>query len=616
MRKNVYIKSLLRRPLHSLILAFLLFIATFSFVLRSVEFLTMRDQIFRIAEFYQAIGFLSGDHEFDDVNLGADLIEDSPHIELSDRRRVAEGVMQGMLNAAIADSFGIIFENRQRMHPGAEIPPEIQDAIFYGELVEKHDRPGGGWHLALAVDDVIVGYPEHVVADQSVLRMNVDLEDGNEFNITNLEIGERYLLRGMMTPRPLPFMIDPDWVDELEGLLPIIGDENDILLMQSLYPDGLGYIHVPHGETLDFSQPDFENILAEIELLHHNHHAVQLRTTRDMMLMPTMLDIAEMGFITHGRPIDYDDYLNENPVAVVQAAFAHIRNLNIGDLLTVEVPHRHYVEHYRGIYFSGTGGFQSVVDVRAESVPQTDEVYEIELEIVGIYNLLERLGGDATTFFSTHIYIPDSVLPDDVEIISNRWESPQDQNYLPSTWYSFKLGSSRDEMAFIAENRLPLEEMGISLTFIYSAQHFWESADVILQSITFNGIVFSVVLVLVLMLVIFLFLRQRRKEFTVSRLLGYPTKQSIREVLAAATLFLVPITIGSVAAWLFARHTIVNTLQVFEELQEGYEAVFSLSPLWLVGLTTLVFILALLLVLIGAVRLMRRPVLELLQDKG
>jgi len=616
MKKNVYTKSLLRRPLHSLILAFLLFIATFGFVLRSVEFLTIRNQIFTIAEFYQAIGFLSGDHDFDDVNIGADLIENSPYIELSDRRRVAEGVLQGILNSAIADTAGFNYNIRRGLWPGAEIPPEIHDAIFYGELVEKVERVGGGWHLILAVDEVLVGYPEHAVAGQS-LRMNVDLEDGNEFGIMSFEIGERYLLRGMLTPKPVPVIIDSNWLDELEGSSPTIGDENDVLLMQPLYTDGLWHMHIPHGEVLDFTLPELENILTEIELLRHNHHAVQLRTTRDMMLMPIMLDIAEMGFMVEGRPIDKEDYQYANPVAVIHAGFAHIRDLNVGDRVTVEVSGRQYAEYYRDFSLSRSGrGTQTSADVWVGSVPQTDVVQEIELEIVGIYNLFGRQGGDLTTYLSTRIYIPDSVLSDDVVITSDRWGSPVDQNYLPSTWYSFKLESSRDEVAFIAENRLPLEEMGLTVTLISSAQHFWDSADVILQSIAFNGIVFSVVLVLVLMLVIYLFLRQRRKELTVSRVLGYPTKRSVREVLLAATLFIIPITIGSVLAWLFARHTIVNTLLIFEELQEGYEAVFSLSPLWLIILTMIVFVLAMLMVFIGAVRLVRRPILELLQDKG
>jgi len=585
----------------------------------------MRDQIFTISEFYQAIGFLNGNHELDDVNDGVNLIENSPYIQLSDRRRAVEGELQGMLNSAISDPQGTIFYTRRGealWRNELDVFPEVHDAFFYGELVGKIERVVGGWHLVFAVDDVVVGYPEHVVAGQPILRMNFDLEEGNELAILDLEVGERYFLRGMLAPGRRPMIPEPDWLDWLEGYSPTVGSEDDALIMQPLYPDGLWYIHVPHEETLDFTLPELALILEEIEFLHHNHHAVQLRTTRGMMLMPIMLDMAEMGFMVDGRPIDYEDHLYANPVAAIHAGFAHIRDLSIGDILTVNVPKIHHAEYRHHIEWwmttpGATRGNQSFTDARVESAQQIEALHEIELEIVGIYNLFRGLGmgGDWNTTFTTHIYIPDSVLPDDIVISSDRWRSPAGQNYLPSTWYSFRLRSSRDEVAFIAENRQPLEELGLTVTMITSAQHFWDSADVILQSITFNGIVFSVVLILVLLLVVFLFLRQRRKEIIVSRLLGCSVNRSIREVLQASGLFFIPISLGSIAAWIFARGTIINTLQTFEELHEGFEATFSLSIFWLIGMMILVFILTMVMVFIGASKLGRQPVLELLHRK-
>ena len=76
-KKNVYTKSMLRQPLHSLILVFLLFMATFSFVLRSVEFLSVREEIFSIASYYTTVGFLSRDYEPYDVNAAADFLENT-----------------------------------------------------------------------------------------------------------------------------------------------------------------------------------------------------------------------------------------------------------------------------------------------------------------------------------------------------------------------------------------------------------------------------------------------------------------------------------------------------------------------------------------------------------
>ena len=572
----------------------------------------MRNQIFSIATHYQAVGFLSGAHEYDDVNAGADFLENNPYIEFADRRRTVEGILQGVLNSAVSDANGSIFSIRQDIAQGVlpddVVQPEIHDAFFYGELIEKIERFGRGWHLVFAVDDVLVGYPEHVVAGQSRLRINFDFEEGNEFAITDLEIGERYFLRGTYNAT-----FSPVSTGDVDTISPTVGDEYDILQMQPLYPDGAWYIQVPYGETVDFTLPEWEAILEEAALLHHNHHSVQLRTTADMTLMPIMLPEAEMGYMVEGRPIDQKDNQLENPVAVIHANFAHIRDLNIGDMITVKIPQRHDAEYEHSWTHATNTGTQTFSDVRVESRPQTEEMQEIELEIVGIFNLFEGLGGDLHTSFSTHVYIPDSILPDDVLITSNRWGNSAFESYLPSTWYSFMLGNSRDELAFIAQNRLPLEEMGLTLTMISSAQNFWEAADIILQSMIFNTIVFSVVLMLVLILVIFLFLRQRRKEFIVSRMLGYSNRQIVGEVLITATLSLLPIIMGSICAYFLARSTVMNTLQDFEALQSGYEAVFSLSFFGVMGLMALVFILAMLMVLIGAIHLTRRPVLELLQ---
>ena len=637
MRKNVYTKSMLRQPLHSLILVFLLFMATFSFVLRSVEFLTVREQIFSIASFYRSIGFLSGEDEYYDVNLGADFLENSRYIEFVDRRRGVEGILQGMLNADIGLS---------RFH---------RDAFFYGELIDKiaHPNPADGWRLILAVDDVVVGYPEHVVTGQEILQLDFDMdfqmmlqmaydgEEGDEAAIANMEIGERYFLRGA-------FHGAPSDLDDIFSFTvrPSVGNERNVLNMRALNPSELlWYVPVPYGETIDFTMPEFARILEEVEFLERQRYALQLRTTKDMALIPFMLEDAEMGYIADGRPIDQEDYLNANPVAVINNLFAQIRDLSIGDTITVNIPQAHYAEFEISMgYYTNTGLAEFFHEVSIESVPQDAGAHEIELTIVGIYNQFQLIPGSYSTDITRFIYIPDSVLPDTVITSSNIGNNPETEAYLPSIWYSFMLECSRYEDAFVAEVRLPLEEMGLTVTMIDSgAENFWESANIILQSITFNGIVFSVVLILVLMLVTFLFLRKRHKEFAVSRMLGHSISRSVKEVMLAALLFLVPIVIGSIFAWMFARHTIENSLQNLDEFRpyeeaeamtaverfeavtsgyevyeayEAYDVAFSLSLYPLIALVTVVFVLKMLMVFIGALRLTRRPVLELLQCKG
>ena len=616
----MYTKAILRQPVYSLILAFLLMIATFGFVLRSVEFITVRQQIFSISGYFQSIGFLRGTSAFDDVSEGANFLDNSPYIGIADRRRVVEGVLQDVLNSAIADPFwqGGRGDARRELHAsifGIEVQEGPKDVIFYGELIAKFQsrRDPEQWTLTLNVGDVLIGYPEYAVAGQSELQIAINVEEGNEFVLDSLEIGERYLLRTTLIGTP-------------SGEMPRVGDSRNEFIMQPLYPDGAWYRHIPHGETVDLLNPELAAIVNEIEVLHHPHHTVQLRTTRDLALVPMMLEEG-IGFMVEGRAIDYDDYVNANPVAVIHRQFARIRDLNVGDTLTIEIPQSHTVEQMNTDVFtlmalSGiqVGDRQSFIDVHVESIPLAESIHEIELEIVGIYNIFEWSGGDPFTNFSTRIYIPDSVLPDDVIISSERWESLDGENYLPSFWYTFQLENSRDELAFLMENRQPLAEMGLTLIMAVdaaNAQNFWQSANIILQATAFNAIVFSFVLILVLLLVAFLFLRQRRKELTIDRMLGYSTRQSVERMLKTTTLFIIPTIIGAVLAWLFARRTIMDTLVTLEELVEGYGAglAFTLSPIWLIVLIAVVFVLVLLMVLIGAVRLVHRPLLELLQGK-
>ena len=594
MRNNVYIKTLFRQFGRSLVLAILLGVTAFTFALRTVEFVYIRERIFEIAEFFSTHGFISAPYALDDVGSGADILENSPYVEISDRRRGVEGFLQGMLNADIASQTD-------------QIPPQyrlrLPYAFFYGELIDIIELGNDRLRLVFSVDDVLVGYPEHVVAGQEGLFVEWVCES----TIPKMEIGQRYFLKGIYLA---DFHLDT---------LPIAGSSSDVLRMRPFNEEGLWYIPVPVGEDVDFTMLGLERILEEVEKLRYNHSAVRLQTTMDMTSIPMMLENQGMGYLVEGRFINKNDYLNKNAVAVIHHTFAKVRDLSIGDTIVVNIPQFHYVKRAINMSVTGGGVILNFYDAYIKSDFQDSSMHELELEIVGIYNLFYSVdkpeGWIHGTALSVYTFIPDSILPRDIIITPPEWADESRDIYLPSTWYSFKLTSSQHEAAFMAENRDQLEAMGFALNIIdTNAQNFWESAPIILQSILFNAIVFWIVLLLVLLLVTFLFLRQRRKEFAVLQVLGCPINRSVRQILTASSLFLIPITIGSVLAWVFSERIIVNTLQTFEEMNAGYVAVFTLSPIWLISLIAIVFVIAILMVSIGAIRITRRPVLAILQE--
>ena len=105
MRKNVFLKSMIRQPIHSFLLILLIGLASFAFVMRTAEFMIVRNQISQISAHYRSVGFLQHHLNMGDVSYGADLLSDDINIASEDRRRAFEGFMEGILSANVAGSF-------------------------------------------------------------------------------------------------------------------------------------------------------------------------------------------------------------------------------------------------------------------------------------------------------------------------------------------------------------------------------------------------------------------------------------------------------------------------------------------------------------------------------
>ena len=115
---NIYIKSTLRNPIHNLLLALLLGVASFAIILRFAEFTIIENEIIRIEGFYRAIGYLRNTnignlrniHNLRDarnVAAGAAVVEESPFVASSDRREWYIGVLEGMQNVNVAGAIAV-----------------------------------------------------------------------------------------------------------------------------------------------------------------------------------------------------------------------------------------------------------------------------------------------------------------------------------------------------------------------------------------------------------------------------------------------------------------------------------------------------------------------------
>lgn len=625
--QNIFVKAVLRQPLRSLVLFLLVGVAAFAFVLRTTEFIVVRERIYEIAEFYRTIGFLQvQDEAYGNVALGAQMLATSELVGFEDRRRGAEAVMHGIDNVQIGGRIGNgghVLHGMETFHrPIAERQHYV---YFYGvvDRIAEHnsERSGHYIEIRLTVDDVVVGFAEHAVAGQN-LDLRYFIQDG-ENSVAGMEVGERYLMRAAFY-----------WVSNygrgIRWSPPVVGMW-DILYMHPLNDQGLMYVHVPQGEA-DFSAAGLEHLPDAFAQMQYNQSSVWLRTTADMTAMP-MVSQEERGQFTliDGRLLNHEDHLEARQVAVIHHGLASYRGLSIGDTITVSVPrHQQIVDLHTVAYFElGTlawRGFRDTfvmgagfLDFAVIGNPDEFMIEGMELEIVGTYMKLPNgpHGTGPWTYTSillaSYVYIPDSLLPPDFMPVDSMHGY---NDYVWSNWYSFALADTRNEAAFYLEYRETLAALGLDLHMIPSGSaHFWEMAEPTLASITVNAVMFWIVLLLVFGLVAFLYTGPRRREYAILRALGNPADKTSRQILIPMILFGLPaIILGGTAGWIFALGEVQSTLEPMSAAT-GIEMSLEFPLAWLVLQIVAAGAVMAGMVYVAVRQISRLPVLEMLQGR-
>ncbi|MCL2168949.1 MAG: hypothetical protein FWB74_02860 [Defluviitaleaceae bacterium] len=612
MKANVFLKSVLRQPLRALVLVVLLGVAAFAFALRVTEYAIVSEEIGRIEGHYRSIGFLQSNlNPWESVNVGADLLADSPFIDFHNRQRILMGVMDGVKNANIPTTPW-----------GIENGAFTGDAYFFGEIVEvsrvvrylsSSAVRGGGpnryfMQVQIMPDYVITGFSDLVISGR-VINLLLPLQDnilfhashGTPFNpctllwsvlsfdpegtlpIADMEVGGRYLFRAAFY----------DMVYMHRTAYPTIRDNLSLLMKPLDAQTGLWYLPAPLGAETDISF-----LYEQIAITNENIHSMRIRTTTDMSAMPNMQYIADDGFLVEGRLIDHYDYLNANHVMVIHREFARFRNIGIGDTISFNV--------------RDMSGDASILihDRTWRDAPS----FQIELEVVGIYAYDRLNPRHNTPSNSMSVFVPDSVIPAEL----------QSMPILHPSTYSFVLNTPRDEDAFMVNYSPMLAALGLELVFVeHDGARFFASADPIIQSITVNVIVFTAVFVLVLALVAFIYGKQSRQVFAVLRALGMPAKTVVWQNFVPALLLWIPLMfVGIYFAWGFAHTLAGDTLAGLLDVNYYYyysyygyysSAGLALSGVWLAGITIIAIAAILLSVAIGNILTARKPVLELLQ---
>ena len=584
MKTNVFLKSVMRQPARAMLLALLMVVASFALVVRIVEFVIVHDELQRIEELYSSVGVLApifpqNFSEDFDVRAAAEIVAQNPYVYREDRRVFVQGVMEDITNITAQ-----IASPSHMMAAFEELDIYIQEHYFYAEIRFTNSSPRlistGEQHFI----NIVVDVAERIVGDPTIVRDSTDAI-WNLAGTSFVTLTNRIDLRLAVTHEESQLFAEGLW-NPLEGLgprtpilmhvLPVPGPDG--ILRHWLRPlvgeDGMFGEHnlfpridaENRSDNLVFFQSAtnrealealLETVQPRIDLAADNMHSMMVIGTQDMTALPRVQNplearLADTPIIQGGRWLTYEDYLEQNPVAVVPFQMATRQNLRVGETFTITLRSTYQPDwldwENESRFSSQIEGWWAAAPQGWWATAQPDGFYEreyitLELTVVGVYHNTPR--GQSHNFLSTEMYIPLSLIPEGFG-----W---QDAPHLASM-YSFVLNSPRDERAFLQSIEIPLLQEGFVARFMENGfAAFTNAADPIYMSLMVNLIVFSILSALILSLVVFLYLREWRKSVAITRALGCPKGKTMRQmVLPVVLLWLPAIVIGAVIGWFFA----------------------------------------------------------------
>ena len=587
MRKTVFLRSTVRQPVHSLFLLLLVGVISFAFAARVGESFLISQEQAQLIQFYRSIGLpvtLEGSRRIVDRDEVIEYLKTAPYVDYIDDQRFTSGVIQDDFCNA-----NVWYSNRSWASSDPENFARILpwDVYFYGIYTGiEIDVPSkkGQASFPFTVDEVLAGYPEYITPGETIKLWGEWETIGDQ--CANLKPGQRYLLCGSKYFVPLGNYLTNPFDFYWLSLGPTTG------------------LYVPAEENIDLTQPEYAALGEKIHQCDDNSHALHLIATADMSVLPAVLSFDQDGnryYLVEGRWLDHNDDLAANRAIVIHQGLADIRDLKLGDTITLTMRDIQYKSG--GRYYSSPRGYLYDLPKAGQQIKTQTEAFEI----VGIYN---KQGGYSSGTADYQVtYIPLSVYPES-------FSATRTEYYLPS--YNFALDSPEHEEAFLDATRDDMESMGYIVNFQETGYHnFRDATEGIITAARSNVIIFAVILAVCYILACFVYFRFRRKDMAISRALGVPAGKCILS--STLPLILVGglgVIAGSVLAWNYTQGNAETLLSALVEAA-GAEGATAALPISTLALLILALIVALLvLALIFATVTVKKPVLSQLQGGG
>ncbi len=598
MKNNVFLKSTLRQPVKTALLVLVAALITFAFVSRASEYLLIRQETDRLSAVYRTAGTLrsaAGDR-WADTAEAVSYLEDNPRVRSVNTFHYTSAIMEEDFCNADVD--------------GNSPSKYASDFYFYGTLYDWDYEA-----FYFTVDTVLAGHPEIVeVGDRVTLfkssRQKTNAREYEAF-CAQLERGGRYLAVGYYRPSAYPLCRVED-----DG-----AQRTTYACLTRLREQTLFY-PVAQGGEADWNSPLLRPTPEDpgyptkdcIQYTHDIQRSLSIIPVRDMSALPAVQDAAAGIYLTDGRWLDSEDDQQGRKVCVINASFASMRDLAVGDALTLRLQDIPSFFGYRN----------NLEDISEDArVLRSAQTATDTYEIVGIYEYLRRYPGSSARNLT---YLPASAVPETFQMTTrdNVWTelfemyffenifTPDTTAFFPGE-VSFVLRSPDDEAQFMAETRDDLARMGFDAVMTESGwDNFQAAAEPMRRSSLLSAAIFTLLLAAAVCLLAVIYYRMRRKDVAIARALGVPAMGCAWAVCLPLILTeAAGAALGGALGWRYALDSAGTILTRLGEVGTGEAA--GLSGLWLAALLGLDLALLLAAAVGGSVYLSTRPVLLLIQ---
>lgn len=508
MRKNIFLKSLVRQPFKSLLIFLLIGLVGFGFISKASEYIVINSEVQKASDFYRPVGTITVGNEDSPIpDEAVNLIAEYSGLDFMDIRRGFGGAMENIYSA---DYDGATEYNNTMFMYATYLGGVLSDGENTGGFTnpENPSTPFRYWYQAeFYVNKVLAGYPEHIQENEKIeLSLYADDKKDIEAVLNHFEKDKEYLVRACFAGAY--FNATP--------LLKPVDSENYAYTVQD-------------GHTADLSA----GLQKEIETCNENTHIAFLTTTKDMSMIPSMKSVY---YLEDGRFLNREDDLNQNKVCVIRREMAERRQLSIGDKISMKI------RETPTVYVSSDEDWKN-----ADSI---DETYEI----VGIFGTTEN---EVITSRHSNIYVPDSTIPADFKA----------DNEVFASSFSFVLKTPESGLDFKEQVSPALEAMGCSVTFEDNGwQNFADTASAMLRSVLVSMIIFGLIFIAAAGFSVFFFIHFHKKEWLILNLLGTPKNHVSAHLIAAGSLLTAAgILIGGIASWFYT----LSRIAVISESSAG-----------------------------------------------